>query len=233
MNQMTEVDIIAILGEDNTLPNGFNYEPIDSEFQISADEYMSYARADLRSSLDHKFINALANGKKALECRIETILKGFGLFENIKPWNFPSKVDCLSKIGILTPQVLKRINRKRNLVEHHYMIPDEEKVKDFIDVVELFLETTENLEKKFYGYAGFYNPNLNETNLNWWFEIKILSDESKVFFRSEKVEYFSNDRPTTDYNISHQEFEMEWDSPNYMKALKNFYKFTKRELQLK
>jgi len=48
-------------------------------------------------------------------------------------------------MGITSPNILKKINGVRNLLEHEYKYPSKEKVEDAIDVTELFLSATERM----------------------------------------------------------------------------------------
>jgi hypothetical protein len=87
-------------------------------------------------------VNALSNAKRALECQIDSLMLAFELEELARKWNFPKKIEALSKVGIIAPRVLAKINRHRNEMEHAYCCPSLEAVADFVDVAALFLEAT-------------------------------------------------------------------------------------------
>jgi hypothetical protein len=79
-----------------------------------------------------------------LDARIESVLIGFGFHKIAKTenWKMPKKLSFLSDLGILTPRVLTKLNRTRNLIEHEFHCPTREQVEDFVDVVALFNEST-------------------------------------------------------------------------------------------
>jgi len=90
-------------------------------------------------------INALGNAKRAIECRIETLLYNYCLHKKSEKegWFFPKKIEILRELGIAAPNILKKINKKRNELEHQYIKPNEEDVDDAIGVAELFLGATD------------------------------------------------------------------------------------------
>lgn len=87
----------------------------------------------------------MSNVKRAIECRIDELLYGLCLHvksENEK-WNFPKKIQVLGDLGIIVPRILKKINRKRNQLEHQYVQPTQEDVEDALDVTNLFIGYTD------------------------------------------------------------------------------------------
>jgi len=120
----------------------FNIEP---PFETKARDYLKFAEYDLSNEYNHHNINALSNVKRAIDCQIDTLLFSFGLLEISKEerWTFPRKIDFLNDAGIISPRILKKINRKRNVLEHEYRNPLTAEVEDAVDVAILFMEYTE------------------------------------------------------------------------------------------
>lgn len=115
-------------------------------WDITSYEYLDFALKDLEHNDRRNKINALSNTKRALHRRIDTLICYLWLEEisNKKRWNFPKKVDILSNFGIVTPDILSKINKFRNLIEHEYFTPPtKEEINDFIQIVELFLSSTD------------------------------------------------------------------------------------------
>lgn len=83
-----------------------------------------------------------SNTKRAIDSQLDSLLIGFGLSERAKKWHFPTKIDFLNSIGIISPRFLNKINKKRNLLEHEYKNPTEEEVEDALDVAVLFINYT-------------------------------------------------------------------------------------------
>jgi hypothetical protein len=82
---------------------------------------------------------------------VDIICDSFGWDKYKKPRNsgFPAKLEYLSKCGIISPNILLKLNRVRNTVEHEYSVPSEEELRDYIDIVELFLMATKILTDRY------------------------------------------------------------------------------------
>lgn len=87
-------------------------------------------------------INSLSNTKRAIDSQLDSLLVGFGLSERANKWNFPTKVNYLNNVGILSG-ILTKINKKRNLLEHEYKNPSIEEVKDALGVAKFFISYTD------------------------------------------------------------------------------------------
>jgi hypothetical protein len=188
-------DIIDFLNHSDFQVEGTDFREYEIPFDIKPKDFLDYAELDLNSNLQHRFVNALSNAKRALDCQVVCLLDVFGLLKQAdkKRWGFPSKIEALKKIGILAPRILTKINNTRNLLEHEFANPNAEQVNDFIDVVALFLEST-----KIYleNYLNFIETAwINDKTLN----IEIASDKIIVDF------YYSvneNDEESSSYQIS-------------------------------
>jgi len=116
-------------------------------FEISAKEFLTYAKSDFKENDEKGLINALSNAKRAISNRMDEMIKLSCLQKNSSKnrWNIPTKMDKLSAIGIFAPGLLQRkITSMRNLLEHEYIKPkDSQEVEDVIDIAELFLKSTE------------------------------------------------------------------------------------------
>jgi hypothetical protein len=123
----------------------WNANDIEIPFQINSADFLNFAKNDLLIDDLHHQVNAFSNTKRAIECQIDSLLIRFGLFKKSKndKWRFPQKMDMLNEIGIVSPEILRKINRHRNLLEHEYSIPNRENVEDAIDVASLFSKYTE------------------------------------------------------------------------------------------
>jgi len=129
------------------IEGGTGFSTLDLPDNISPRMYFDFAKNDLESGISKRTkINAFCNARRALCFQLEIIAKAFG-FEKLskkKYTSFPQKLEFCQKCGVIGPQILKKLNRTRNLVEHEYYIPTEVEVKDLLDVVELFLAATDH-----------------------------------------------------------------------------------------
>ena len=103
---------------------------------------------------------------------MDSLLIGFGLSERSKKWRFPQKIDFLNKVGVISPRILTKINKKRNLLEHEYRNPTEEEVEDALDVAILFINYTNKylFQAIFdfgFGYGEGEGRHLNTLILDW------------------------------------------------------------------
>jgi len=142
--EYTIKDVITYLLHEEFQVEGTGFLEYEIPFDIKPKDFLFYAEQDLNSSLSHCFVNALSNGKRALDCQVLCLLDIFGLLKHAekKRWGFPSKIEALKKIGVIAPRILTKVNKTRNLLEHEFANPNSEQVIDFIDVVALFLEST-------------------------------------------------------------------------------------------
>ena len=116
-------------------------------FEITAKEFLTFAKSDFKDNDEKGLINALSNAKRAISNRMDEMIK-LSCLQKISSknrWNIPTKMDKLSAIGIFVPGLLQRkITSMRNLLEHEYIKPkDSQEVEDVIDIAELFLASTE------------------------------------------------------------------------------------------
>ncbi|WP_025666529.1 hypothetical protein [Aquimarina megaterium] len=158
---MGTIEIIKILketvkDEDLTL----DLDQYNLDFEISPVEFIKYAYSDLESETEHKYVNALSNAKRAIDSQIEGLLKLYGLHKKSKKqnWGFPKKLEPLNRIGIITPQILKKLNQQRNILEHEFIKPNNEKVEDFVDIASLFIESS---NKEIFNYPYIFEAFLN------------------------------------------------------------------------
>lgn len=188
---------------------GGSQDDIEIPFEITSHQYLKYSEDDLNSDLTHRHINCLSNVKRAIHCQIDSLLYVFGLYDYAieKRWDFPKKVDHLKQIGVITPRILGKINKNRNLLEHEYLNPNADVVEDALDVAELFVGYTDRFLKRPFIDASFVNEadtlwvNIELNHLDKRFAIREINTTKK------------GEREVI-------EFEISSDSDNYIPYLK-------------
>ena len=120
------------------------YQSIIEPFDLTPKKYLEFAEVDLaqKEKTARPALNALSNIKRAADCQVDTLLMCWGLFDHAKKerFRFYDKIELIKRIGILAPGLLTRINTYRNSAEHDYKAPDIEKIKDYHDMVSIFVE---------------------------------------------------------------------------------------------
>jgi hypothetical protein len=125
---------------------------VSTKKEIYPSSYLDYAKEDISEGISRRtLVNALSNAKRAFHFQVDIICTTFGWEKHkaSKKTSFPAKLEYLSKCGIISPNILLKLNRTRNLVEHEYTAPTEEELRDYIDIVELFLMATKGLLDSF------------------------------------------------------------------------------------
>lgn len=174
--------IIKYLGDKDTLRCCWHSELIDTSFETMPSEFINFAELDLENDFEHKYINALSNAKRALDCQADRLLKLFGFYKESqdKYWGFPKKIELIQKFEIIAPRVLNKINKTRNLMEHKYIKPKSDEVEDFLDIVSLFIASTEHFVSKSASCIEYMNEKKEEFKKYTVFEFNIDSDLSKI-----------------------------------------------------
>lgn len=116
----------------------------ETETEPRCATFINFARQDLKDCRESRGIyNAVSNSKRALHRRVDTLCNslGYSLYKHARN-NFPSKIEYLSKCGVITPQILHKLNTIRNKVEHDYEIIEYSEAENYIDIIELFLVAT-------------------------------------------------------------------------------------------
>jgi hypothetical protein len=148
--------------------------------EIEAEDFLEFAKEDSKGKDLRSCVNALGNVKRAIECRIDSILYVYCLHKKSEKekWDFPKKIEIIEQLGIVAPSILKRINKKRNELEHRYVKPTKEEVDDGRDVAKLFLAYTSQLVANL--VTSFEKKGDYEIKLNREEGIATLIDKKKT-----------------------------------------------------
>ncbi|MBU3017308.1 hypothetical protein KO519_06300 [Paraglaciecola agarilytica] len=153
------------------------YDPEWTELTIDNEikpiDYLEFAREDISTSdYVRDKVNAYSNTKRALHFQIDLLINAFGV-NSPNNMSFPRKLELCEKCGIGTPRILEKVNFLRNKIEHDYLVPKTAEVEDAIDVIELFLSSTDrffcrfpdniifpDIDATIFGYTGIINVKL-------------------------------------------------------------------------
>jgi hypothetical protein len=155
----------------------WNYANVEIPFEIAPRKFLAFAESDYKGKYSRQLVNALSNMKRALECQLDTMLYALGLSHRSEKeqWSFRKKAEMLSYLGILAPDVLKRINKRRNLLEHEYRAPEQAEVEDGLDIARLFIEYTDTFLGNMYSRCQ-----LEHTTLKDWVDVAFDWENCKI-----------------------------------------------------
>lgn len=175
----------------------------------SAEDYLAFAKQDLLDGRQERHrVNSLSNVKRALHLRLEDLCFGFGATSLRKPYGFPTLLQYVRNCGLVAPDILGRLNKLRNEVEHDYATPSTTEVETHIDVTELFLAATDRWKHRQPCEASYWQVITNEhgqftvtaLSFDWKNGIasvkyrtsaaKSVFDTQAIDFRSPSPEYF-------------------------------------------
>jgi hypothetical protein len=188
------------LQDKDTVRCGWGVDYIDTSFETMPSEFISFAENDLQSNFDHKYINALSNAKRALDCQADRLLKLFGYYQlsQDKFWGFPKKLDLIQKFEIIAPRVLNKINKSRNLMEHQYVKPKPDQVEDFLDIASLFIASTDHYVSHFVRLVQYINEVNEEFNDLMEVDIELDNINSKLIV---KTKILKSNQESVDFSI--------------------------------
>jgi hypothetical protein len=209
---MDLLELVKYFQDKDTKRCSWGSDVIDTSFETMPSEFIGFAESDLQSSLDHKYINALSNAKRALDCQADRLLKLFGYYKESqdKFWGFPKKLELIQKFEIIAPRVLNKINKTRNLMEHQYIKPKADQVEDFLDIASLFIASTDHYVSNFSDDVDYINEHNKE--FEKYSEVNIFYDNEKAIMKIETHEFEPNQRDI--------KFEVKKGDAEYLNLLK-------------
>lgn len=214
---MNVFELIKFLKDKNTRKSSWGMNVIDTSFETMPSEFIGFAESDLQSPFEHKYINALSNAKRALDCQADRLLKLFGYYQESqdKFWGFPKKIELIQKFEIIAPRVLNKINRTRNLMEHQYIKPKTDEVEDFLDIASLFIASTDHYVSNFITYIHYANEDSEE--FEKYLDVNIIYDNDKAVLKIKTQLLKQNE-------IDIIEFEVKKGDAEYINLLKTHLK---------
>jgi len=110
---------------------------------VSSEEFLRWAKSDLKGGGRRECGNALGNIKKAIHAKIDDLVfKTHARFGN--NWNplcgTETKLKILKMIGIEHGAVINLVTDRRNNYEHKYRVPKKTEVEAFLAIAELWLK---------------------------------------------------------------------------------------------
>jgi hypothetical protein len=127
---------IKLIEEADVLAWG-DAEPSMLPFALTPVQYLAFAEEDLNGKCARTDLNALHNAKRAIGCSIDSVLWNFGFSHYVKQV-FPEKMQLVREMGLVSPRIIQKVLRSRNLVEHQYRTISSSEAEDAVDIATLF-----------------------------------------------------------------------------------------------
>lgn len=147
-------------------------EQLVHSFPLSPRDFLAFAAADLDAAGIRGRVNAISNAKRAIDCRVESMVCAFGyvpdrlrkqlgseLSEMIErqssQTSLPFSFKFLESVGVFTPQIVDRVRILRHDVEHRFRRPTKKGAVEALEIATLFVRSTETLTADFNVSFGF------------------------------------------------------------------------------
>lgn len=119
-------------------------------------DYVRYSKQDLQDGGERGVINAIKNAKQAIHLGVECFLVVLALDKRYDKENFPTKLELISELEAFPTNVLKTLNRRRNVIEHDYESAEYDEAQELVDVAEMFAMLATLFARKmvFGGHVG-------------------------------------------------------------------------------
>ncbi|CAI3701536.1 hypothetical protein [Clostridium neonatale] len=136
------------------------------KFGLSPEDFLKFAKQDLKN-LDNKgLVEGLSNSKRAIDCQVDWIISYLGFdYLNFNEQHYPYiksminefeaetyfdknlsfKLRFLQAMEITPIFLIAKIRKLRNELEHEYLMPQKDEVREAVEIAELFINATQNI----------------------------------------------------------------------------------------
>jgi hypothetical protein len=158
MNLKEFIEAARIDWEDASVEPDSGPLDYDCPFNLTPEDFVTFAKADVFNKDTRGLINGLSNAKRAIDCQTDLFITCLGLNpeklpqqlgavglaelkrDELEEIDAPLKFRFLAALGVATPAIISRMRKLRNVLEHEYRQPRRRDVSDAIDVAELFIQ---------------------------------------------------------------------------------------------
>ncbi len=120
---------------------------------INAHQYLRFAERALvalaeqpqEDERQQRAIECITHLKRAVECQADALIEHLGLTpaSTKENWKVPKKLDFVRRTGVFEGRALRRLNKRRNEVEHDFTAPDIDYLDAYYDLVLAFAHVVE------------------------------------------------------------------------------------------
>ena len=134
---------------------------VNFNFELKPQDFLRFAKIDIKGDTQKDYINALTNAKRAIDCEIDGALLKFGIkydrikeiansankiveLVNFENANLSYKLKLIRALDFAPIDLISKYRNLRNKIEHHYQKPKKNKALEAIDIAELFILSIES-----------------------------------------------------------------------------------------
>jgi hypothetical protein len=135
---------------------------LEFQFDLSPENYLQFAKSDLKENSEKGLINGLSNAKRSIDCLVESVLNSLSINPNAIPPNVedffrevlseeernikPKSLKLFCALGFAPSILISEVRTLRNKIEHDYVIPKKQDVVKAIEVADLLLNNVKAKE---------------------------------------------------------------------------------------
>jgi hypothetical protein len=133
------------------------------EFELMPEDYLEFAKNNIKSHDIQNGIEGISNAKRAIECQVDLLIKSIGydfkIFDKRRSYpevkkfinqyyseeqydGLTDRLKLLNILGLAPTMVISHVREMRNLIEHEYKIPSFNDVKNAVEIADLFINSS-------------------------------------------------------------------------------------------
>ncbi len=119
----------------------------DGKLLISPNEFLKWAKQDIKGGSKRSIANAITNTKRAIHARMDEILYALRI-QYASDWpnspKTPEKLKAIKHLKMPITSIVKVLTRRRNDLEHRYLLPGLDQVKADVETADLWLNKSKS-----------------------------------------------------------------------------------------
>ncbi|HBJ1650196.1 TPA: hypothetical protein LA460_002387 [Clostridium botulinum] len=158
------------------------------KFNIKPDDFLVFAKDDYKIMDKKGLVGALSNSKRAIDCQVDWIISYLGYdYLNFNDSKYPEikllidefesnlkihknssiKLRFIQALEIAPIFLISQIRIIRNKLEHEYVLPNSNEVREAIEVAELFINATQNIIINKFSTDVYIGNHYDEKTWTW------------------------------------------------------------------
>lgn len=161
---------------------------LTTKFDINPYDFLEFAKSDYRNKDKKGMVDALSNSKRSIDCQVDWIISYLGYdYLNFSERRYPEirtlinefeenvdaykdlslKLRFIQSLELTSVFLISKIRTLRNKLEHQYMLPSNDEVREAIEVAEIFINATQNIILNKFSNDCYFGNRYNEDTGTW------------------------------------------------------------------